>query len=136
MKSSSEICTFFIPIHYSFPNSFKTATLQSLYNLKPCKIYLRNFYIACNVAFLPYLCFTASSSQYHELLIFFARMPNSFFAFSNVLFEMPCSSAISKTSLLCTILVVSANSRSICFACSSLFAFGAIPPSTSSAVIS
>jgi integrase len=48
------------------------------------------------------ISFILSNSQYHELLIFFALMPSSFLAFSNVLFEIPCSSAISKISLLCT----------------------------------
>ena len=43
---------------------------------------------------------TLSNSQYQELFIFLARMPSSLFAFSNVLFEIPCSSAISKISLL------------------------------------
>lgn len=74
-----------------------------------CKVY-----IFCNLAIFIsakslqpallrssfYSGLTLSNSQYQELFIFFARMPSSFFAFSSVLFEIPCSSAISKISLL------------------------------------
>ena len=81
-------------------------------------------------------CLILSSSQYHVLFIRFARTPNSFFAFSSVRFDMPCSSARPKISLLCMALFVSASSRSRRFAYSILFALGAIPPNTSSAVIS
>ena len=44
--------------------------------------------------------YESPNSQYQELFIFLARIPSSLFAFSSVLFEIPCSSAISKISLL------------------------------------
>ena len=89
----------------------------------------------CAVTFLRH-CLILSSSQYHVLFIRFARTPNSFFAFSSVRFDIPCSSARLKISLLCMALFVSASSRSNRYACSLLFAFGAMPPNTSSAVMS
>ena len=90
----------------------------------------------CAVALPVRHCLILSSSQYHVLFIRFARTPNPFFAFSRVRFDMPYSSARLKISLLCMVLFVSASSRSRRFACSILFAFGAMPPNTSSAVIS
>ena len=112
-----------------------SATLQSSRTqFQDCKIL-----ILCIVALLPFSvrhCPILSSSQYHVLFIRFARIPNSFFAFSSVRFDMPCSSATLKILLLCMEFFVSASSRSSRFACSILFALGAIPPNTSSAVIS
>ena len=66
-------------------------------------------------------CLILSSSQYHVLFIRFARKPNSLFAFSSVRFDMLCSSARLKISLLCMALFVSASSLSRHFACSILF---------------
>ena len=54
----------------------------------------------CAVALPVRHCLILSSSQYHVLFIRFARTPNSFFAFSSVRFDMPCSSARPKISLL------------------------------------
>ena len=55
--------------------------------------------------------FTISSSfQYHDSPIRFPLIPNSFFAFSNVRFEIPFSSARLTISSLFTTLFVSANS--------------------------
>jgi len=90
----------------------------------------------CAVALPVRHCLILSSSQYHVLFIRFAWIPNAFFAFSSVRFDMPCSSARLKISLLCMALFVSASSRIRCLACSILFAFGAMPPNTSSTVIS
>ena len=53
----------------------------------------------CAVALPVRHCLILSSSQYHVLFIRFARTPNSFFAFSSVRFDMPCSSARLKTTL-------------------------------------
>ena len=75
----------------------------------------------CAVALPVRHCLILSSSQYHVLFIRFARTPNSFFAFSSIRFDMPCSSARPKISLLCMALFVSASSRSNRFACSNLF---------------
>ena len=71
-----------------------------------------------------------------RLLILFAGICNSRLALSIVRLEIPSSFASSIISVLDTILEVSANSQSNCLACSILLPFGAIPPSTSSAVIS
>ena len=69
-------------------------------------------------------------------LILFAGICNSRLALSMVRLEIPSSFASSIISVLETIFEVSANSQSNCLACSNLLTFGAIPPSTSSAVIS
>ena len=132
-NSSCEICTFFISIDQSFlqdRNNAMSISFATLQSSRP------HFCILCIVAFFLYSCFTLSSSQYQALLIFLARIPSSFFAFSSVRLEIPSSSARSKISLLKTAFCVSASSRNICFASSILFAFGAMPPSTSSTVIS
>ena len=76
-------------------NNAKSIYFATLQYLSPQNLYSLH---CCVLPF--YSGFTLSNSQYQELFIFFARMPSSLFAFSNVLFEIPCSSAISKISLL------------------------------------
>ena len=79
---------------------------------------------------------TSLSVSYHVLFIHFVRTPNSFLAFSSVRFDISCLPARLKISLLCMALFVSGSSRSNRFTCYILFAFGATPPNTSSAIIS
>ena len=101
---------FLLPLSGSLP----TAQHCNVYNFCNLAIFKNaiprpqnsNTLHCCAVA-LPFRhCLILSSSQYHVLFIRFARTPNSFFAFSSVRFDMSCSSARLKISLLCMVLFV------------------------------